>query len=69
MMSVLGTALAAALLVAGFFLYFDTVQRIIDVQFNQVQREDVSVVFHEARPAAVKYDLASLPGVLRVEPY
>ena len=68
-MSVFGTALAAALLVVGFFLYFDTVQRIIDVQFNQVQREDVSVVFHEARPAAVKYDLASLPGVMAVETY
>lgn len=69
MLSIFGTALAAALLVVGFFLYFDTVQRIIDVQFDQVQREDVSVVFHEARPAAVKYDLASLPGVIRVETY
>ena len=69
MMSIFGTALAAALLVVGFFLYFDTVQRIIDVQFNRVQREDVSVVFHEARPAAVKYDLASLPGVIKVETY
>jgi putative ABC transport system permease protein len=69
MLSIFGTALAAALLVVGFFLYFDTIQRIIDVQFNQVQREDVSVVFHEPRAAAVKYDLASLPGVMRVEPY
>ncbi|HEU4510834.1 MAG TPA: FtsX-like permease family protein [Pyrinomonadaceae bacterium] len=69
MMSIFGTALAVALLVVGFFLYFDTVQRIIDVQFNHVQREDVSVVFHEPRPAAVKYELASLPGVMRVEPY
>lgn len=68
-LSIVGTALATALLVVGFFLYFDTVQRIIDVQFNQVQREDVSVVFHEARPAAVKYDLASLPGVITVETY
>ncbi|HEX7333029.1 MAG TPA: FtsX-like permease family protein, partial [Pyrinomonadaceae bacterium] len=67
--SVLGTALATALLVVGFFLYFDTVQRIIDVQFNEVQREDVSVVFHEPRSAGVKYDLANLPGVIRVEPY
>jgi putative ABC transport system permease protein len=69
MLSIFGTALAAALLVVGFFLYFDTVQRIVDVQFNHVQREDVSVVFHEPRAAAVKYDLASMPGVIRVEPY
>lgn len=69
MLSIFGIALAAALLVVGFFLYFDTVQRIIDVQFNEVQREDVAVVFHEPRPAEVKYSLADLPGVMRVEPY
>ena len=69
MLSICGTALAAALLVVGFFLYFDTIERIIDIQFNEVQREDVSVVFHEPRSAAVKYDLAGLPGVMRVEPF
>lgn len=69
MLSIFGIALAVALLVVGFFLYFDTIERIIEVQFNQVQREDVSVVFHEARPVEVKYELAHLPGVVRVEPY
>jgi putative ABC transport system permease protein len=69
MLSVLGIALATGLLVVGFFLYFDTIDRIIDVQFNAVQREDVSVVFHEPRAAGVKYDLANLPGVIRVEPF
>lgn len=69
LLSIFGTALATALLVVGFFLYFDTVQRIIDIQFNHVQREDVSVAFHEPRPASVRYDLASLPGVIRVESY
>ncbi|HEU4871526.1 MAG TPA: ABC transporter permease, partial [Pyrinomonadaceae bacterium] len=53
----------------GFFLYFDTIERIIEVQFDAVQREDVSVTFHEPRPANVKYDLAHLPGVIRVESY
>ena len=69
MLSIFGIALAVGLLVVGFFLYFDTIERIIDVQFNQVQREDVSVVFHEPRASSVKYDLAHLPGVVRVEPY
>lgn len=67
--SIFGIALAAGLLVVGFFLYFDTIERIIQVQFDAVQREDVSVAFHEPRPANVKYDLAHLPGVIRVEPY
>ena len=68
-LSVTGIALAIGLLVVGFFLYFDTIERIIEVQFNQVQREDISVVFHEPRPASVKYELAHLPGVVRVEPF
>ena len=69
MLSVFGIALAVGLLVVGFFLYFDAIERIIDVQFYEVQREDVSVVFHEPRAAGVKYDLANLPGVIRVEPF
>jgi putative ABC transport system permease protein len=69
MLSIFGLSLASGLLVVGFFLYFDTIERIVEIQFNEVQREDVSLVFHEPRPASVKYDLASLPGVIRVEPY
>ena len=69
MFSIFGIALAVALLVVGFFLYFDTIERIIQVQFNEVQREDVSVAFNEPRSASVKYDLAHLPGVISVEPY
>ncbi|HSE17056.1 MAG TPA: FtsX-like permease family protein [Pyrinomonadaceae bacterium] len=69
MLSLFGIALAVGLLVVGFFLYFDTIERIIEVQFNEVQREDVSVVFNESRPVEVKHDLSHLPGVMRVEPY
>jgi putative ABC transport system permease protein len=69
MVSIFGIALAVSLLVVGFFLYFDTIERIVEIQFDAVQREDVSVTFHEPRPASVKYDLAHLPGVIRVESY
>ena len=69
MLSIFGIALAVGLLVVGFFLYFDTIERIIEVQFNEVQREDVSIAFSESRPVEVKHDLAHLPGVIRVEPY
>lgn len=67
--SIFGIALSVSLLVVGFFLYFDMIERIIEVQFYQVQREDVSVAFHEPRPSSAKYDLAHLPGVVRVESY
>ena len=69
MLSVFGISLATALLVVGFFLYLDTIDRIVKVQFDEVQREDVAVTFYEPRTASVKYDLAHLPGVVRVEPY
>ncbi|HSQ23006.1 MAG TPA: FtsX-like permease family protein [Pyrinomonadaceae bacterium] len=69
MISTFGIALAVGLLVVGFFLYFDTIGRIIDVQFRAVQREDVSVVFTEPRPAEARYDLAHLPGVVRAETF
>jgi putative ABC transport system permease protein len=68
-LSIFGIALATGLLVVGFFLYFDTINRILEVQFNEVQREDVSVAFYDPRPSGVKYDLAHLPGVVRVESY
>jgi len=69
MISIFGIALAVGLLVVGFFLYFDTVGRIMEVQFGAVQREDVSVVFNEPHPAEARYDLAHLPGVVRVETF
>ena len=69
MISIFGIALAVGLLVVGFFLYFDTVGRIMEVQFGAVQREDISVVFNEPRPAEARYDLAHLPGVVRVETF
>lgn len=68
-LSILGISLSVSLLVVGFFLYYDTINRVINIQFNQVQREDVFVVFNEPRPARARYDLAHLPGVIRVETF
>ncbi|HNG34745.1 MAG TPA: FtsX-like permease family protein, partial [Blastocatellia bacterium] len=67
LLTTLGISSAVALLVTGFFLYYDAVGRVIDVMFHAVYREDVSIVFNEPRPAGVRYDVAQLPGVTRVE--
>jgi putative ABC transport system permease protein len=67
-LTMLGIALATSLLIVGFYFY-DAIDQIIDVQFRAVYREDANVVFNEPRPARARYDLLSLPGVLRVEPY
>jgi len=67
-LSALGVAFAAAILVVGYFS-FDSLEALIDLQFRQVQRDDLTVVFAQPRPAGVVYDLAHLPGVMRVEPF
>lgn len=61
-------AMSVSLVVVGFYLY-DAVDLIMDLQFNNVYREDANVVFYEPRPANTRYEVASLPGVIRVEAY
>lgn len=67
-LSMLGIALAVALLVIGRY-FNDAVEYIVDVQFRQVQREDVTMVFTDPRPARARYAVNQLPGVLRAEAF
>ena len=67
-LSVLGIALAVAILIVGRY-FVDAIQYIADVQFRVVQRDDVTVTFHEPLPPRVRYDLDHLPGILREEPF
>ena len=68
LLSMLGIALAIAILMVGRYMG-DAVLYIIDVQFRHVQREDVTLVFNEPRPARARYALNHLPGVLQAEPF
>lgn len=67
-LSVLGMALAVAILVVGRY-FVDATQYLADVQFRSVQREDVTVAFHEPLRSGVRHELATLPGVLQAEPF
>ena len=64
--SIVGVAFAAAILVVGSFA-FDSARYMSNVQFRQAEREDLSVMFTDVRPARVRHDLASIDGVSRVE--
>ena len=67
-LSVTGVSLAIALLILWRYIP-DATNQIYDILFNETQREDATVVFaHELQPGAA-LDLASLPGVIRVEPF
>ncbi|HVE55623.1 MAG TPA: FtsX-like permease family protein, partial [Pyrinomonadaceae bacterium] len=67
-LSICGISLAAALLFTGFY-FFDAVNKIVEIQFEQVIRDDVDVVFYQPRPGKTRYDLANLPGVSNVEAF
>jgi putative ABC transport system permease protein len=64
--SILGVALAAAVLVVGTFA-FDSARYMSELQFRTVERENLSVIFSSNRPARVKHELAGLKGVWQVE--
>lgn len=66
-MTLLGLALAVGLLVTAL-LSFDSIEKMIDIAFNQTDRQHATLTFTKpAHPRAVQA-VAQLPGVLRVEP-
>jgi putative ABC transport system permease protein len=67
-LSVLGMALAVAILIVGYY-FVDAIEYLAMVQFRTVQREDVTVLFHDPRPARARHELRALAGVLRAEPF
>jgi putative ABC transport system permease protein len=68
LLSVLGIAMATAILVLGAFTE-DSVLYLMDFQFSMSQRQDVTVSFVEPAPARALHELEHLPGVFLVEPF
>ncbi len=67
-LSVLGIGFAVAILILGRY-FVDAIQHIANVQFRLVQRDDVTVVFHDPLPARARYEIERLPGVMESEPF
>jgi putative ABC transport system permease protein len=67
-LSVLGTAFAVAILLVGRF-FVDAIETMNDLQFRAVQREDLTVLFHEPLRSDARHAVAALPGVLSAEPF
>lgn len=65
---VLATASAVAILVMGGF-FLDAIRYLMRIQFEVVQRDDVTIAFAETASAGTRFDVARLPGVRRVEPF
>jgi len=68
LLAVLGIGCAVGILVVGRF-GLDAMNYMLHVQFQVVQRDDVTVVFVEPESPRVRYELERLPGVLTAEPF
>lgn len=68
LLSVLGIGLAVGMMLVARFI-FDAVDHMMLVQFDKVQRDDITVLLHEPRSPAAIYDIRKLPGVLNAEPF
>lgn len=67
-LSTVGVALAVGTLVLGWYM-LDSIGYLGEFQFRHVLRGDVTVTFTRPLPPSAAHDLASLPGVLAVEPF
>ncbi len=68
LMTTLGTSLSVALLVTAMFA-FDSVDYLVDTVFYRAERQDATLAFRqEASPRALQA-VASMPGVMRAEPF
>ena len=63
-----GIAVALGTLIASSFS-LDTIDFMLDVQFNRSGREDIGVTLIEPQSLRALYDIVHLPGVIRAEPY
>lgn len=64
--SALAISISIGLMVIGGW-YYDAVRDLVHTQFHEAMREDVTVVFIEARPEQALSDLRHTPGVLGAE--
>ncbi len=68
LLSVVGIALACAILMVGKFQE-DALDFMVDVQFRLAQREDLTVTFTDPTSRGALYELRSLEGVQAGEPF
>lgn len=65
-LTIFGIAVSMAIVITGAF-WRDAIVVLMDTQFNQVLRGDVSISLVEATPARIEYEIARLPHVTAVE--
>ena len=59
----------SVMIVVVEFGLFDALDRMMEIQFRDVQREDIAVTLNEVHSARTQFELAGLPGVIRSESF
>ncbi len=68
LLSATGVGLAIALMVLGSF-FIDAIDHLMTMQYDVIERHDVTVSFSQPRSASARHSLSRLPGVMQVEPF
>lgn len=68
LLSVVGVAFSAAIFLASAFI-IDSIDYMLDVQYEVADRGDVTLTFVEPRSSKAMEDIMHLPGVMNAEPY
>lgn len=68
LLSATGVAFSLAVLVTGFIM-LDSMNEMVHIQFDRMQREDASVTFTDARDISSIREIRRLDGVVEAEPY
>ncbi len=63
----LGVAFSVAVMVMAL-QWLDSIETMVDVYFNDAQRQDAMIALNQPQPSRVVNDFMHLPGVLAVEP-
>ncbi|TCD47447.1 ABC transporter permease [Chlorobium sp. N1] len=66
--SVCMVALAVAILISGRYAY-DAVERMVELEFTDKHREDLTLLFNDPMPPSITSSIASLEGVIEGEYY
>ncbi len=67
-MTTLGLAASVAVLIGSMFAH-GSLDFMIDASFVRAERQDATISFVDERHPGAEFDVAALPGVMRVEPY
>ncbi|NIM62626.1 MAG: hypothetical protein GTO30_13590, partial [Acidobacteria bacterium] len=62
-----GIGFSAGLMIIGLF-FLDTIDVVMDLQFNQIQRQDLTLAFVEPRSSEAFHEISRMTGVIDAAP-